>query len=60
MIRTEHLVRIEEVLELINEQTYDSSIGRYRSSYLYRGMPNEAYYLTTSLHLNCKEKHKEL
>lgn len=26
MIRTEHLVRIEEVLELINEQTYDLSL----------------------------------
>ncbi len=60
MIQTKHLVKIEEVLELINEQTYDSAIGRYRSSYLYRGMPNETYYLTTSLHLNCKEKHKEL
>lgn len=60
MIRVEHLKEIERVLELINEQTYDSEIGRYRSSFLYRGMQNESYYLTTSLHLNCKEKHREL
>lgn len=60
MIRVEHLTEIEKVLELINEQTYDKDIGRYRSSYLYRGMPNAGYYLTTSLHLNCKEKHADL
>lgn len=60
MIRVERLTQIEKVLELINEQTYDKEIGRYRSSYLYRGMPNVSYYLTTSLHMNCREKYKDL
>lgn len=45
----------KEVWDIISDQAFDSRINRYRSSYLYRGMPNANFHLTTSLTRNCKE-----
>lgn len=56
MVRIERITKIESVLDLIAEQQYDQGIERYRSSFLYRGLPNKDYKLDTSLHRNCKEK----
>lgn len=56
MITTKEISKFEDVLELMTEQVYDDNIQRYRSSYLYRGLPNIEYHLQTSLQRNCKEK----
>ncbi|MBQ0125164.1 MAG: FRG domain-containing protein [Clostridiales bacterium] len=60
MIETVIVDSIEKVMDLISDQKYNPEIDRMRSTYLYRGMPSASYNLTTSLRLNCKQKHKEL
>ena len=44
-----------EVWDIISLQAFDPRINRYRSSYLYRGMPNVNFHLETSLARNCRE-----
>lgn len=56
MITTIEISTFEEILKLMTEQEYDKNIQRHRSSYLYRGLPNIAYHLQTSLQRNCKDK----
>ena len=51
---------IEELSTLLYAQEEDKRIGRFRSSYLFRGLPNESYSLVTSLKRNCKAKQHEL
>ena len=60
MIRTIHITDLNELSEVIFEQEYDCNIDRYRSSFLYRGMPNERYSLITSLQRNCKHKKEDI
>lgn len=60
LVRTVCLSSIREVMDLISDQNRNEDIRRMRSSYLYRGLPNAAYRLTTSLRLNCKDKSAEL
>ncbi len=51
---------MDKVMELLSEQERIEAIDRYRNAFLYRGMPNAAWKLCSSLKLNCKEKQKEL
>lgn len=60
MIIVEKINTVDELLKLFFEQDYDDKIERYRSSFLYRGLPNESYSLVTSLKRNCKQKQNEL
>ena len=60
MVKTIKLTDMNSVLELIKEQEYNNDIHRYRSPYLYRGLPNEQYNLATSLQRNCKDKQSVL
>ena len=60
MITVTKINTVEELLNLFFEQNYDNKIERYRSSFLYRGLPNESYSLVTSLKRNCKQKQNEL
>lgn len=60
MVKIERITRIESVLELIADQQYDKSINRYRSSFLYRGLPNVDYQLVTSLRRNCKNQQSKI
>lgn len=60
MIAVTKINTVDELMELLFEQEYDDKIVRYRSSFLYRGLPNEGYSLATSLQRNCKQKQKEL
>lgn len=60
MITTIEISTFEEVLKLMTEQEYDKKIQRYRSSYLYRGLPNIEYHLQTSLQRNCKDKQGDI
>lgn len=56
MIKTEKITNMNMVLELMRDQKYDDDIKRYRSSYLYRGLPNSSFHLMTSLQRNCKDR----
>lgn len=60
MIKTKHITDLSDISELITDQKYNDRIQRHRSSFLYRGLPNEAYNLATSLQRNCKDKHKDV
>lgn len=54
MIETVIVHSIDDIMKIISEQTYNQKIGRMRSTYYYRGLPNASYKLTTSLRINCK------
>lgn len=60
MIKVVYINSMSEVLELLTISTYDKEIKRYRSSFLYRGLPNVNYKLESSLKRNCKHKQNEL
>ncbi len=60
MITVKHITTMDELKDLIFEQTYNESIDRLRSSYLYRGMPDSSYKLIPSLRRNCKAAYKNL
>lgn len=60
MIETKLIEDMSSISELIINQTFDSRVQRYRSSFLYRGIPNEEYHLKTSIQRNCKDKQKEV
>ena len=60
MIKTIEIKTIEDVLPLITEQEYRPDLDRNRSLYLYRGMTDVDFKLTTSLLRNCKDARKAL
>ena len=60
MVKVVILENIDKVMELLSEQTKIEAIDRYRNAFLYRGMPNSAWKLCSSLTLNCKSKQVEL
>ena len=59
-MKTIYINTLEQVAELFFEQVYYEKEERYRSPFLYRGMPNAKFKLMTSLERNCKGKKKEL
>lgn len=60
MIHEVKVNSIDEMMKLLTEQSYDETIKRYRSPYVYRGIPNIDFKLETSIQRNCKGKQKEL
>jgi len=60
MITTKYINTIEDLTTLMFEQERNKENGRYRSSYLYRGMPNESFKIITSLNRVCKDKAQTL
>lgn len=56
MVKEQKITSFQEIWDIISKQDYDDKINRHRSSYLYRGMPNTAFHLETSLSRNCKIK----
>ena len=60
MVKVEKITDINKISELLTEQKFDDGIQRYRSSYLYRGLPNQNYCLMTSLQRNCKNKQTDI
>lgn len=60
MIEIKEVKTLEQVAEIIMDQKYEPNIKRYRSAYLYRGMPDKDFKLLTSLERNCKEKSQVL
>lgn len=53
MIKKQKITKLDDILKLFIEQEYESSINRYRSSFMYRGLPNVNFKLRTSLYRNC-------
>lgn len=60
MIKTVVIDNMEGVMRLISDQEYNSEINRVRSAFLYRGLPDVKFNLTTSIRMNCKHLYKEL
>lgn len=60
MVKEVRIESLEELLPLLTEQDYREDLDRNRSSYLYRGMPNTAFKMETSLRRNCKHLQKTL
>lgn len=60
MVKIERISEMNKVFELLSEQHYDENIKRYRSPFLYRGLPNIDYKLDTSLHRNCKKQQVDI
>lgn len=56
MIHQITIQSINELLELISDQTYDPDIERNRSYVLYRGVTDADFPMETSLKRNCKQK----
>ena len=60
MIREVRIQSVGDLMPLLSEQEYRRDLDRYRSSYLYRGMPNVDFNMVTSLRRNCKQLQKNL
>lgn len=56
MIHEKKITDFSVIWDIISKQDFETEIARNRSSYLYRGMPNVAFCLKTSLSRNCKHK----
>ena len=60
MIQEVRIETVEDLMPLLSEQEYRPEIGRNRSGYLYRGMPDSADKMQTSLSRCCKHLQKRL
>lgn len=60
MIQEIRITDIEQLMPLFFEQPWREEIHRNRSQYVYRGMSNLKFDLSTSLSRNCKELQHEL
>ena len=56
MIKTVHIQSLDGVQKLLFEQKRNADNGRFRSSFFYRGMPDQSFSLLTSLARNCGGK----
>jgi hypothetical protein len=60
MIQEIRIEKVEDLMPMLSEQEFRPELGRNRSGYLYRGMPDSAYRMTTSLSRCCKDLEKTL
>ena len=60
MIKEIEISNLDDLTQLITEQEYRTDLDRFRSSYLYRGMPDSSFKMETSLYRNCKHLQKQL
>lgn len=60
MIKEVRISTLEELAPLLYDQPYNEDISRYRSTYVYRGMPDTSFKMATTLKRNCKHLQKEL
>lgn len=60
MIQEKRITDIHEIWDLLSDIKVDPECNRYRTSYLFRGLPNSSYKLDTSLHRNCADKQHDL
>lgn len=55
-IKEQRISTIDDIAIFLKRREYDPDIKGYRAPYLYRGLPNDTYRLTTTLSRNCKDK----
>lgn len=60
MISDIRLSNMSEVTEVIQKKDFDTRSGRYRSSYVFRGLHDCSYHLVTSLKRNCSTESEQL
>ena len=60
MIKEVRITSVEELIPLLSDQRYRPELRRNRCNYVYRGMPNIDYKMTTSLQRNCKQLERTL
>lgn len=60
MYQTKTIHTMEDIFRLLDNASLDGASGRFRSNYLYRGLSNKEYLLTTTLFRNCGTKQKDL
>ena len=60
MIKEVRITSVEELIPLLSDQRYRPELKRNRCNYVYRGMPNIDYKMTTSLRRNCKALERTL
>jgi FRG domain. len=60
MIQEVRITTLEDLMPLMSEQEYRPELKRNRSGFLYRGMPNAAYHMETSLSRCCRDLQKTL
>ena len=60
MIQEVRVETVEDLMPLLSDQEYRPEMGRNRSGYLYRGMPDSSYRMVTSLSRCCKHLQKTL
>ena len=60
MIKNIYIDNLDDLMSIITEQEYRPDIERHRSLYIYRGMSNIKFDMTTSLKRNCKGHQGEL
>ncbi|MCR5093934.1 MAG: FRG domain-containing protein [Lachnospiraceae bacterium] len=60
MIKTVEISDLDELFKMTSEQEYRPDLKRYRNLFIYRGQPDEAFHMVTSLQRNCKDKKQEL
>lgn len=56
MVNTIILDSLDGVMDILKDQKLNEKEDRYRSSFIYRGMPDSSFKLQTSLKTNCGEK----
>ena len=56
LIEMVEIQNIEEIIQLLTDQPFDSSVNRHRSPFFYRGIQSADFFLQTTLQRNCKEK----
>ncbi len=56
MIHDVEISTIQDLFRMVSEQDYREDLGRHRNLFIYRGEPDAAFTLSTSLRRHCKEK----
>ncbi len=60
MVKTITLDSLDRVMDIFKDQQLNEKEDRYRSSFIYRGMPDSSFKLQTSLKTNCGDKSNHL
>ena len=60
MIHEIRISSLDELIPLLSEQEYRPDLDRNRSPFVYRGMANASFHMTTSLERNCKQLQRSL
>lgn len=60
MIVEKTINKIDDLFPILKERAFHKTLERHRSSFLYRGLSDNAYFLQTSLYRNCANKQQDV